>query len=291
MDERDNVTAFLKFDPLNFSISNSSSSSDVKDDIFIDPNKREKTPKEPYLNLDSFIRCINIDAYMERLIAKNTVLSNDYFINVIRSRTKKIVIKGQQKSLYDINLKDDRCSFFYYKLKNIEQNEKGYWNLSLIGNTGKTYNFGISATIMKRALKKFNKNYIGQELENNSDVMVAGFIYRRTSRNTMKDYYTIGRIHLFLKTHYEGIYCNNIYEKQIFEMILKYRHKQNKDLKLLIPTTIEEYACQIEVDNKIGNVYIGKNSSQNTNNLYLECNFNELTPEQLVDFIAKIKEV
>ena len=85
MDERDNVTAFLKFDPLNFSISNSSSSSDVKDDIFIDPNKREKTPKEPYLNLDSFIRCINIDAYMERLIAKNTVLSNDYFINVIRS--------------------------------------------------------------------------------------------------------------------------------------------------------------------------------------------------------------
>lgn len=290
MDEKDNVKAFLKFDPLNFSTSTSSSSSSIKDDTFIDPNKREKIPKEPYLNLDSFIRCINIDAYMERLIAKNIVLSNDYFINVIRARTKKIVINGQQKSLYDINLKDDRCSFFYYRLKSVDKNEKGYWNVKLINSTNKIYNFGISATIMKRALKQFNKNYIGQKLEDNEDVMVAGFIYRRTSRNTMKDYYTIGRIHIFLRTHYEGIYCSNIYEKQIFELILKYRHKQNKSLKLLIPTTVEEYACQIEVDNKIGNIYIGKNSSQSTDNPYLECNFNELTPEELVDFITKIKE-
>lgn len=291
IDSADNITAFLKFNPRNFNPTANQEKLESEEDASVKGEKikkiKDKAPKEPYLNLKQLIRCINIDAYMERLVSTGVVLSKDYFINVVKSRTKKIVIAGDTKTLRDLNYKDDRCQFFYCKYVGIEQNDRGFWEL-ILENNGRTFKTGIREEIAKKAVVNFMKDYSGDKPVKDDCIMAAGFIYKRVSRY-MKEYYTVGRVHIFKTTKYEGIYCRNNSEKNLYEIIFRYIHYKNKKAKLVLPVEEEAYNCQVKIENAYGEIFLEKkNRNYQTTNKCLEFVNDEFAEEQIVDFLDNL---
>lgn len=235
-------------------------------------------------------RCMNIDSYMERLISTGVVLSRNYFLNAIRSRTKKIIIAGQNKSLRDLSLKYDRCCFFYGNFISLRKNDSGYWNLDIeLGN--KIYKYSIYEKIAEKTILAFQKSYSGDNPNKCKNIMAAGFIYRRVSRKTLKDYYTIGRVHLFKTTTNEGIYCSNNIEFQIFNSFFRYKYYNNDNLQLYIPVQAEDYTCMIKSDKRCG--YIFQNNVpkdfDTPEHLCIACHEQELELEKLKDLIDSLK--
>lgn len=292
IDSADNITAFLKFNPRNFNPTVKQEKLESEEDAPVKAKTiktvKDKAPKEPYLNLEQLIRCINIDAYMERLVTTGVVLSRDYFLNVVKSRTRKVIIAGDNKTLRDLNYKEDRCQFFYCKYVGIEKNDRGFWEL-ILENNGKTFKTGIREEIAKKAVRTFVDDYSGDKPINDDCIMAAGFIYRRVSRY-MKDYYTVGRVHLFKTTKYEGIYCRNNIEKNLYEIIFRYIHYKNKKAKLVLPIEEEAYNCQVKIGNSYGEIFLGQiHRNYVTENKCLEFNNDEFAEEQIVDFLDNLQ--
>lgn len=303
------IVAYLKFNPLTFSIPSTkkekaeeetnteekATEEEIAESLGYteseentDNNKsKEKVEREPYFSLEELIRSINIDAYMERLIGSGKILSRDYFLTVINSRTKKVRIAGMEKPLRALTLNEDRCSFFYCPLADINQNEKGFWNVALDFN-GKQYTYIINQKIIERALSDYAKKYNGEGIKPDEKIMVSGFIYKKLSRH-MKEYLTIGRIVLFKTTTYEGIYCRSNLEKQVFELILKFIHyNKNHNIQLHIPVEEEQYDCQIFCGNKFGNIFYDKIPRGYEGPPAIELCGEEVPPEKIADFINRI---
>lgn len=284
LDSDESITTYLRFNPLNFTPPVKQTKLEESESTKKNTSTTDKRPKEPYLSLPALIRCINIDAYMERLIAKGVVLSRDYFLNVIKARTKKIKVAGLNKSLRDLNYNDDWCSFFYCTFISLKENERGYWNLTL-ENNGKTFRVGIRKEVAERVLLNFQKMYSGDSVENEKSIMAAGFIYKRTTR-TMKEYYTVGRLHLFKTTTYEGVYCNDNLEKRLYETIFQYIKHRNHNMKLFIPVEQTQYNCKIISKNGYGEVFLGK--PKTTDKCITFQYIETTTTEELVKFLDSL---
>lgn len=284
LDSADSITTYLRFNPLKFTPPAKQTKLAESDSTNKSTTVTDKKPKEPYLSLPTLIRCLNIDAYMERLIAKGVVLSRDYFLNVIKARTKKIQIAGLNKSLRELNYDEDWCTFFYCAFVSLKENENGYWNLTL-ENNGKTFRVGIRKEIAEKTLLTFQKDYSGDLVENEKFVMASGFIYKRISRN-MKEYYTVGRLHLFKTTAIEGVYCNNNLEKRLYETIFSYIKHRNHNLKLFIPVEQTNYNCKVISKKGFGEIFLGKPKTVDTCPVlqYQE----ETTTEELVKFLDSL---
>ena len=284
----DYIATYLRFNPLNFTPPVKQRKLAQEDENTNSNNEvisKEKKIKEPFLNLENLIRCINIDAYMERLIGKGIVLSRDYFLNAIKGRIKKVKVVGMDKSLGSLNYENDWCTFFYCKFIDLSKNEKGYWNLTL-ENNGKTFRIGIREEIAERQIEKFQKAYCGDLPYSDKSVMAAGFIYKRISKK-MKEYYTVGRLHLFKTTYNEGVYCCDNVEKELYEIIFNYIKHRNTQARLYIPVEYTNYNCEIVTKKDRGKIYVGspKHTSEEKAFNYSGDN---ATIEQLVKFIDSL---
>lgn len=243
-DEGSIATAFLKFNPAKFTVSFTSEDSentneddeDDEDELMEtdeDNNlpkitdRRETLPgeyKEPYSSLSTFVKQINYDTYMERLIkGKKTLASNDYFISALYSHLKNIKISPMKKSVKDLDIKKDGYKFFYAPLTDYEcKDEESSVTLKYFD---KEYKYFMFPGNMRSALKQYKKCYGEYPDLESGCVMAAGFIYQRMSRHK-KPYKTPGRLVLFDVSR-QGIYCaNDVFRESlntIFECIYNMR--------------------------------------------------------------------
>lgn len=185
----------------------------------------EKEEKEPYLDLITFVKAVNYDTYMNRLLTGKKNLSADYFAASVWGHTRDVYISGIKKPLHDLNLDRDKVSFFYNKYGGTATSATGFMTLAL--NIGeKQLQYMINDRIYAKAAKKFADMYEGLEPDSCQNVMAAGFLYKKVSR-AGKEYKTVGRLCLF-RVNYNGLFCDDMQSQQIMDRLSSYAYS-NRD--------------------------------------------------------------
>lgn len=223
-----NSVAYLKFDFRKFTFPKKAEVKKAQKKE--GPAKLPDEEKDETLDLSDFVRTLNYDTYMERLIAGKSVLTAGYFASALWGHTKKVYLSGKAKALHDYSIQDDNVVFFYSSFKGIEYNENSFSRAVFIFNN-KEYSYLINAEIAKKAESKFESQY-GCGTQNIQNVMAAGFLYKVVSRKG-NEFKMIGRLHLFIVND-NGIYCNDLKEQKFFNQSIEYiRKNRNKELSLI----------------------------------------------------------
>lgn len=218
-DEAGVSVAYLRFNPANFSvpvIKKGDSDEMVPSEVSVEEvvsetskeekkkEKKDKEDKEPFSPLAEFIRSINFDSYMSRLISTGKVYSYEYFLSSLYSRLQYIRISPMKKSIKELDYKVDGFKFFYAELDGYTADEYSKLRLKYFG---KTSGYFVFPTVLEKALNSFVKQY-GVEPDFKSDkLMAAGFMYEKVSKKGNL-YLTPGRLHIF-KVNDLGVYCDN----------------------------------------------------------------------------------
>ena len=262
-DEGDTSTAFLKFNPAKFNVSFVSEESedvesDDEDTLETDEDnnlpkvseKKETLPgeyKEPYSSLRTFVKQINYDTYMERLIkGKKTLASNDYFISAVYSHLQNVKISPMKKSVKDLDMKKDGYKFFYAPLTDYVCTDEEF--SVTLKYFDKEYKYFMFPGNMRSALKQYKKYYGEYPDVKSGCVMAAGFIYQRMSRYK-KPYKTPGRI-VFFDVSKQGVFClNNVFRESyntIFDCVYQL-HLWNK-VKVYLSMDEPEVICTMRCE-------------------------------------------
>lgn len=288
-DEGTTATAFLKFNPAKFTVSFASEDTDVSDDeeeLETDDDnnlpkvsdRRETLPgeyKEPYSSLSTFVKQINYDTYMERLIkGKKTLASNDYFISALYGHLQNVKISPMKKSVKDLDLKKDGYKFFYAPLVAYECTEEE--SSITLKYFDKEYKYFMFPGNMRNALKQYKKFYGEYPDLESGHVMAAGFIYQRISKYK-KPYKTPGRIVLF-DVSKQGIFCVNDVFRESYNTIFDCLYQLYLWNKVKVYLSVDEpnVICTIRSDNnsRYLKVYYDKTEEEmeDENCIAIECN-------------------
>lgn len=308
-EEKGTATAFLKFNPLTFTIPRQTEKEDNLEGS--EPNKKSNTPeepvnesevtkekkaeKDPFLSLPGFVRHINLDTYNERVITGGKILSHEYFTSTLFSRMKHVYIYGLRKPLRSLTLKDDNVQFFYAPYKGSFSKEYGNRTscyIKLANYEKKEFNHFIYERTLKKAEEEFVKMY-GVEPDS-YNVMAAGFQYNMMSRGKQSTYRVIGRLHLFLISDH-GLYCRSLPEQQAYNIILNYiRLKGKGRISFIISNEEDNVAGVFEIKGSHTKGVIRLNPQEDDENIkkevFLNCNILKDTIEikQLESFIQNI---
>lgn len=282
-EETGDVTAILKFNPKNFSVSQESGLTDdcqdsdtekVSDEetedeeLIIEGEKSESKPneeKDEKLSLENFIRKINIDSFSERVLNGKDIFSKTDFQKFVYGRMHKINVPPMRKSLADLSLEKDGVRFFYLPVKEICIDDSAGYNrcsIKTVFPDGKTYSNFIYEKTLANEIKKFSKKY-GINPQNVDNLMIAGFQYLKKTKSgsTKKSYRVLGRIHLFLCSD-SGIYCRTNTEQEIFNALDLIKN-EHPDFKYWIPTEDDSVEAIISIGDavkKIMVIFRGKKS-------------------------------
>lgn len=233
-DEEDVVTLYLSFNPKTFNLPGKYTPSAKQSSL---PSLDEE--KDASLSLKHMICSLTRDSYMERVYQGKSILPFDYFINYLKGRLKKIKLQSMEKPLGMYFLKEDHVSFFFSKFIGVKIQEKETGKsvyLQVPGNMDTVYSNFIPEKIWETAETRFESTYgvlPTEEMKNNA-VCVAGFVYRKESRRTGKEYTAIGRIHCFLVSQH-GLFCGSVKERECYDLVLSYFIEQGKIYKVIIP--------------------------------------------------------
>lgn len=190
--------------------------------------------KEPDFNLSNFVRCINLDTYMERIINNKNILPHGYFSNALFGRLKNIKIGGMKKNIRSLSLEEDGLRFFYSKFAGCDiktNNSRKSYYVKVNGTDNKIYSLFTFGGIYEKALKKFHKEY---GIEPDEYTMVAGFQYYPLSGNN-SHYKVIGRMHLFQVSDH-GLYCRSMFEQSCYNIITNYvLYNKREKIRFYIP--------------------------------------------------------
>lgn len=213
----------------------SSSNMNEKELLSIPKVKKNDEYKEPFLDLASFVRCLNVDTFTDRVLSGKSILTKDYFSSALYGRMKNIYIKGTHKSVRELNLMSDHVRFFYAPFIKGELVEKDGYSTCHVIVQGKDqeYSMFVFSKTYETALHHFKQQY---GIEPNENTMAAGFQYLKKSKKG-RDYKVVGRLHLFLVSN-NGIYSHTIQEANTYDTILKALWNR-KDIRLLLPTDDE----------------------------------------------------
>lgn len=261
-EESGQVLTYLTFNPKKFELneetekdqatSESSNEDDleVNEEVVIEKdegiaNKVEE--KEPKLTLPLLIRSINVDTFTEKILNNKSINSRELFSKYVFHRMKNIKVSKMKKNIGDLSLEADGVRFLYAPFARIvKKTEKGLTKCYIQnwGPDGEVYSNLIYPDTLKKVVKDFVKAY---GIEPNEDTMLAGFQYKKKSRNG-SSYRVLGRVHLF-QTSKVGIYCRNLNEKEAFDSLYDFCEK-NKDVKFWIPPEDDSIGGILQVENK-----------------------------------------
>lgn len=252
-------TAYLRFNPANFSIpsismpsegTEPSESKEVATAEEVAEEQKEgkvKEEKEPFSPLALFVRSINIDSYMDRLIGTGKVFSYEYFLSALYKRLQYIKISPMKKSIKELDYKIDGFKFFYAELAGYTQDDKSTISLKYFG---KTNNYFVFPNVLQKALKDYIKQYGSEPNFDTERIMASGFMYERVSRRGNL-YLTPGRLHLF-KVNELGVYCDNSIVVFVTDFLNNYikEHKLYKTCKLYFDLDDFGKVCDLRVDGR-----------------------------------------
>lgn len=257
-EEDGEVTAFLTFDPKNFSMSEviqKDQDNDVPEES-IDENVEELTigkdenetqtaeKKEPKLSLDDLIRSINVDAFTEKILNNKVIDSKDTFSKFVYHRMKKIKISKMKRTLGELSLEKDGVRFFYLPVSEIcqgNENNMQQCYIKTFGPDSKIYSNFIFPKTLEKALKEYSKRY---GIEPDENTMVAGFQYLKKGKGK-SNYRILGRVHLFQVSDI-GIYSRNNVEQEVFSSLYTIT-KENSEIRFWIPPDDLSIGAIIEV--------------------------------------------
>lgn len=253
-DETGDVTAYLNFNPKTFNIAEDKEEKDqdnivppeIEEDenieqIIIEKEEQEQEKvaddtKEKNLNLEEFIRNINIDAFDEKVLNNILIKSKQEFSRYVYGRTHRVHISSMKRNLAELTLEKDGVKFIYLPVAGIDVQDLGTikkCSVLTYGSDGHTYSNFINEKTLNTALNKFKKQYKTDSL---NDVMIAGFQYLKKVNKAGKkySYRVFGRIHFF-KTSDIGLYCRSSKEQEIFNKLDEIK-KAHSDINYWIPT-------------------------------------------------------
>lgn len=299
--------AYLKFNPENFNIpkdtkeESSGSDGTSKDDmgILIDAlsssvdssnDKDKKIDKEPFSELSNFIKKLNYDTYMYRMMCGQKVLSSDYFSNAVIGHLGRVRLSPMRKTVKEIKIKSDNFCFFYAKVTDILCNDKSC--RITIESFNKEHSYFVYRKVMEKSLSEYSKMYDCGADPHNDVIMAAGFIYKKYSAKG-NVYYTPGRLHLF-KTNKNGIYVSSDIALMALDSIfdcLFHKKLQNK-VKVILPISQDKgLICQLKIlgVSDIVNVYKNKKPNDVACNRVLECLNLPLNEDIVYQFITNLK--
>lgn len=254
-------TVYLRFNPANFSVPSVSteepcsdeSSAEVSTEIAEgeEQNKNEeddKPLKEPFSPLARFIRTVNYDSYMDRLISTGKVFSFEYFLSALYGRLQYVRISPMKKSIKELDYKKDGFKFFYAGLTGYQTEER---SIITINYFGKSKNYFVYPAILQKVLRDFVKQYGVEPDFNNDKLMVAGFMHERISRKGSL-YITPGRFHIF-KVNNMGIYCDNSIALSVTNALYKYIQERRLYHKCKLYFDIDDYnkICDLRIMGRV----------------------------------------
>lgn len=231
-------------------------------------NASKKAKKDVSLGIREFVRQINYDSFMHRQGEGKRILPSSYFLSVVLSRLKSVEINGYEgKSLRSLNLDDDKCSFFYAPLVNIDDKTASlkvrlqwYNGQETVVRDKRYFIFKDAVTVAKR---EYEENY-GYSLEDavlvGKTIMAAGFIVRKSAKGTYnsythryypKEYDVVGRFTLF-NVNANGLFCNNDIDESIFNVLIG---NSLKGFKYILPGESDLFSLNIIGKNCQGYVF------------------------------------
>lgn len=293
--------AYLSFKPDNFSVKikkvaddftpeNSSEDSEetvsaespkaVKDDTKAQSEKK----KEPTASLAKLVQMLNYDAYMTRLGAGKSVLSADYFTNVVIGHFANVIISPMNITIKELNAQKGGFSFFYGRLVDYTEKDISFdVTISMFGRDRKYFVFN---GIWEGAMKKFSAAYGNMPVPSEGNVMISGFIYRRRSRMG-NEYFTPGRIHLF-KVSQNGIYAASDALAGTFNRIFTTLRNRRlfSALKVFLPSDEPNVICRLVGNGKTVVVCENLPFAVDENMLAVGCCGQELSENSMTDILS-----
>lgn len=304
-DDTGDVTAYLTFNPKTFSVTEAK---DKEEDNIVPPEIQENEnieqalipkdketlsenkKKDKNLDLEEFIRAVNIDAYAEKILNNKIIKSKDDFSKYVYGRTHKIHISCMRRNLAELSLEKDGVKFIYLPVKDIDIQNIGTikkCSIQTIGVDGHIYSNFVNEKTLETALNKFNERYKTTLMDN---VFVAGFQYLKkvNKPNKRYSYRILGRIHFF-KVSDIGLYCRSNNEQIFFNTIEDIKHI-HPDIKYWVPAEDENVVAIISKKNEVKKLMIFFHSSKDipvyyNSNMYIPViidNAEELTYDMLL---------
>lgn len=258
-EEDGEVTAYVTFNPKEFSLTNSTEKEqdnelseedeELQDEAVIEKEDGASKPeekKEPKLSLPGLIRSINVDSYTEKILNNNEVESKDKFNKNVYFRMKKVRISRQKKKIGELTLEKDGVRFIYLPFFNFTKEEKAKGltkcYIQTLGANGEVYNNFIYPETLEKAIKEYMKAY-GQ-MPDEKNTMISGFQYYKKGKSKSM-YKVLGRIHLF-QTSDLGIYCRSLIERDTYNTLCRIT-KEDKNIRFWIPPEDDSVAGIIQI--------------------------------------------
>lgn len=277
-DEDGEVTAFVSFNPREFSISSNTEKEEdnptIEDDETVlteaiiekqESSTTKEEKKEPKLALADLIRSINVDSYTEKVLNNHIIASRENFSKFVFHRMKKVRISRMKKKIGELSLENDGVRFIYLPFSSIVKREdngllKCY--IQTVGPNGKVFNNFTFPETLEKAVKKFTKTY---GIAPDQNTIVAGFQYYKKTRSKSL-YKVLGRIHLFQVSNI-GLYSRSLIEKDTYDRLTEIM-SEDKNIKFWVPPEDQNIGGIIEINNKEKKILLLFRSKNNENVLF-----------------------
>ena len=259
-DEGNTAVVYLKFNPATFTVPSEKKQPTSDEEASVETvskdmeaekpkeqkerEKEDKADKEPFSQLANFIRSLNVDCYMDRLITTGKVFSEDFFLSALYKRLHNVRIAPMKKSIKDLDYKEDGYKFFYAVLSDYQTIDKSIIKLEYFGNKR---DYFVYPTILQKALLAYTKQYGTEPDCTKEKIMIGGFMYERVSKRGNL-YLTPGRIHMF-KVNSKGVYCVDSTALTVTNLLYDYIDKHRLYYKCKLYYDIDDISkiCELRI--------------------------------------------
>lgn len=289
--ENGETRVFLNFKPNDFSVPTESEVKRADSDPEVGPKDDNK-----YFPLEKFVRQLNSDTWNERMAAGKGLLSAEYFSAALFGRLKNIVIDGIKggRPLRDYKLDTDGFQFFYQPFCGYEIKERadGSSSCSLIveGNDGKKYSWFVYERTLKIAIKRFARMFTQDPMEmlkGGQQIIMSGFRYQRTRKNTNTEYKVAGRL-CFFAINSNGLIARSSEELNALNNICSILRWKKDSLKYFLADEWENFYGYFEKSGDMKKYIITADENDFSGCKIMQCDLVEHAPSQneLKDFLG-----
>jgi hypothetical protein len=281
--ESGETRVFLNFKPNDFSVP---TDADVER-ASAEPGEREKDENK-YFPLEKFVRQLNSDTWNERMAAGKGLLSTEYFSKALFGRLKNIVIDGLKggKPLRDYKLNTDGFQFFYMPFcgYEIKEREGGSSSCSLIveGEDGKKYSWFVYERTLKIAIKRFVRMFAQdpmQMMRDGQSIIMSGFRYLRTRKNSNTEYKVAGRL-CFFAINSNGLIARSSEELNALNNICSLLRWKKDSLKFFLADEWEPFYGYFEKNGDMSKYIITADENNYKGCKVMQCDVVEHAPSQ-----------